>query len=51
MAFRKMEAKGATLIETRRFAGISHLRVVGICHCESCQRMYQKAMIGLHGEN
>jgi len=46
MAFRKMEAKGAKLIETRRLAGISHLRVVGICHCESCQRMLQKATVG-----
>ena len=43
MAFRKMEAKGAKLIETRRLAGISHLRQVGICDCETCQRMYQKA--------
>ena len=51
MAFRKMEAKGATLIDTRKLAGISHLRVVGICQCESCQRMYQKAMIGLPQEN
>jgi len=51
MAFRKMEAKGAMLIDTRKLAGISHLRVVGICQCESCQRMYQKAMIGLPHEN
>jgi len=46
MAFRKMEAKGAKLIETRRLAGISHLRVVGACRCESCQRMFQKATVG-----
>jgi nicotinamidase-related amidase len=46
MAFRKMEAKGAKLIETRRLAGISHLRTVGICDCETCQRLYQKAVIG-----
>jgi len=50
MAFRKMEAKGAKLIETRRLAGISHLRVVGICDCESCQRLAQKAAIGAHEE-
>lgn len=46
MAFRKMEAKGAKLIETRRLAGVSHLRLVGICDCETCQRLAQKAAIG-----
>ena len=51
MAFRKMEAKGARLIETRRLAGISHLRLVGICPCESCQRLYQKATVGSSEEN
>lgn len=51
MAFRKMEAKGAKLIETRRFAGISHLRQVGICDCETCQRMYQKATVGAPDED
>jgi nicotinamidase-related amidase len=46
MAFRKMEAKGAKLVETRRIAGISHLRLVGACQCESCQRIYQKITVG-----
>jgi nicotinamidase-related amidase len=46
MAFRKMEAKGAKLIETRRIAGISHLRLVGVCQCESCQRTYLKVTVG-----
>jgi nicotinamidase-related amidase len=46
LAFRKMEAKGAKLIETRKLAGISHLRQVGVCHCESCQRLGH----GLHTE-
>ena len=46
MAFRKMEAKGAKLVETRRIAGTSHLRLVGACHCESCQRMLQKVTVG-----
>jgi nicotinamidase-related amidase len=46
MAFRKMEAKGARLIETRRIAGISHLRLVGVCQCESCQRICQKITVG-----
>ena len=38
LAFRKMKAKGAKLTETRKLAGISHLKHVGICGCESCQR-------------
>jgi nicotinamidase-related amidase len=46
MAFRKMEAKGAKLVETRRICGISHLRLVGACQCESCQRIYQKITVG-----
>lgn len=37
LAFRKMKAKGARLIETKRIAGTSHLRMVGICRCQSCQ--------------
>jgi nicotinamidase-related amidase len=51
MAFRKMEAKGASLIDTRRLAGLSRLRLVGICRCESCQRMYLKAMLGVPQES
>jgi nicotinamidase-related amidase len=51
MAFRKMEAKGAKLIETRRLAGISHLRLVGACRCESCQRMLQKVTVGAPDED
>lgn len=51
MAFRKMEAKGARLIETRRLAGCSHLRQVGACHCESCHRLYQKATTTTPHEN
>jgi nicotinamidase-related amidase len=50
MAFRKMEAKGARLIETRRLAGCSHLRHIGICHCENCQRIGQR-LVGAPDEN
>jgi nicotinamidase-related amidase len=50
LAFRKMEAKGAKLIETRRLAGISHLRLVGICDCETCHRLYQKTAVGAPDE-
>lgn len=51
MAFRKMEAKGAQLIETRRLAGSSHLRQVGVCHCEACRRLGVKAGINGFDEN
>ena len=51
MAFRKMEAKGARLIETRRLAGASHLRQVGVCRCESCQRVGQRVVVGVPHDN
>ncbi len=51
MAFRKMEAKGARLIETRRLAGASHLRQVGVCHCEACQRTAQRVVVGVPQDN
>jgi len=37
LALRKVSAKGAKLIETKKLAGTSHLRTVGICNCEVCQ--------------
>lgn len=37
LAIRKMEAKGARLIETRKLVGDSHLRHVGICSCKLCR--------------
>jgi len=46
LALRKMEAKGARLIETKKLAGTSHLRQVGICNCESCQGLRRKASAG-----
>jgi len=46
MALRKMQAKGARLIDTKMLAGTSHLRLVGACGCESCQRLARKAPIG-----
>jgi nicotinamidase-related amidase len=45
LALRKMEAKGAKLIETKRLAGTSHLRRVGICNCESCRGLRRKASV------
>jgi len=47
---RKMEAKGAKLIETKRLAGISHLRQVGICNCDACQRRVRKASAEIDDE-
>lgn len=51
LALRKMETKGAKLIETRRLAGTSHLRQVGVCNCESCQGQRRKATIGSSENN
>jgi nicotinamidase-related amidase len=42
LAFRKMEAKGAKIVETKKFAGISHLKQVGACSCESCRGLNRK---------
>jgi len=42
LAIRKMETKGAKVIETRKLAGSSHLRRVGACNCESCQGLGRK---------
>ena len=50
LALRKMETKGAKLIETKRLAGTSHLRHVGACTCESCQGLGRKAQ-GSNGSN
>ncbi len=51
LALRKMETKGAKLIETKKLAGISHLRQVGVCHCESCQGLSRKTAIGYSEKN
>jgi len=45
LALRKMGAKGAKLIETKKLAGISHLRQVGICDCERCQGQAGKTSV------
>ena len=36
MALRKMQAKGARLIETKKFAGSSHLKQAGVCTYDVC---------------
>jgi len=45
LAVRKMEAKGAHLIEAKKLVGVSHLRHVGICPCESCQGNNKKTKV------
>jgi len=36
-AIKRMEAKGAKIVETKDIAGISHLVKIGVCHCDRCQ--------------
>jgi nicotinamidase-related amidase len=42
LAIRKMETKGAKIVETRKLAGSSHLKLVGACNCESCRGLTRK---------
>jgi len=42
LALRKMEAKGAKLVEAKKIAGVSHLKQVRICNCDSCQGKRKK---------
>jgi len=51
MAFRKMKAKGAKLIEAKKLAGTTHLRHVGICDCESCQGRGEKESLQIDFDN
>ncbi len=51
LALRKMETKGAKVIETKKLAGLSHLRLVGACNCESCRGQGRKAQISASENN
>ena len=51
LALRKMETKGAKLVETKRLAGTSHLRQVGACDCESCRGLGWKAQVAANERN
>lgn len=51
LAFRKMKAKGAKLIETKKLAGTSHLRKVGICHCRTCSKQSAGQVVELATKN
>jgi len=46
LALRQMQAKGARLVEAKSLAGSSHLRQVGVCHCERCQGLWKKDHAG-----
>jgi len=37
ISLRKMQAKGAILMETKDLAGATHLRTAGICDCKLCK--------------
>ncbi|MCK4751808.1 MAG: cysteine hydrolase [Planctomycetes bacterium] len=51
LALRKMEAKGAKLVETKKIAGVTHLKQVGICGCDSCQGHAKKEPAGIWSKN
>jgi len=51
LTLRKMETKGAKLIDTRKLAGTSHLRQVGTCSCESCRGAGRKAPVSAAEED
>ncbi len=45
LAFRKMKAKGAQLIEAKKVAGTSHLQAVGVCSCKICRGYAQRLTV------
>jgi len=51
LTLRKMETKGAKLIDTKKLAGTSHLRLVGTCTCESCRGAGRKASVSAIDED
>jgi nicotinamidase-related amidase len=51
LAIRKMETKGAKVIDTRKLAGTSHLKLVGTCACESCRGAARKASVNAGEED
>lgn len=46
LAVRKMQAKGARIVETKKLAGATHLRSVGICDCEICAGYIRRSLAG-----
>lgn len=50
LALRKIEAKGARLIETKKLAGTSHLKLVGACDCKRCRGGAKEAPLKIGSE-
>jgi nicotinamidase-related amidase len=44
VAMRKMQAKGAKLIDSKTLFGSTHLRLVNACNCDRCRCRVQKAV-------
>ncbi len=44
LAMRKMQAKGAHIVEAKRIAGITHLRRVGVCRCDLCSNFTHRTI-------
>jgi len=51
LALRKIEAKGARSVETKRLAGSSHLKQVGVCGCKSCRMAKTKKESAIEIDN
>ncbi len=51
LALRKMETKGAKVIETRKLAGVSHLKHIGIFDCDAGRRLGRKETVGAPDKN
>jgi len=49
LAIRKMKAKGAKLIEAKKLAGTSHLRLIGACSCQRCRRRLESTDTKISG--
>jgi len=45
IALRKIEAKGAKLVETKALLGLSHLRMIGVCDCDRCRGRADKPQL------
>ena len=45
IALKKIQAKGAKLIETKSLCGASHLQMVGACQCDRCRGKMKKKLV------
>ena len=51
LAIRKMKAKGARLVAAKNLVGITHLRHVGACGCQSCRSSERTEPAGIAHES